>query len=216
MKTECEDVFLRLFERTPELKACRDSIELAYGLMYRSFSRGNKLLACGNGGSAADCEHIVGELMKGFRLPRPLPAEEREKLASRFPGEAAALAERLQRALPAISLVSQTSLATAFANDVAADMVFAQQVYGYGRPGDLLVAISTSGRSANVVNAAKTAMAFDIDTIGLTGENESPLSEVCSVTVRVPARDTHAVQEYHLMVYHALCAMVEAEFFGGS
>jgi phosphoheptose isomerase len=179
--------------------------------MFECFTAGHKVLTCGNGGSAADSEHIVGELMKAFRLPRPLTPKQTEALKAEFgPDEAIS---QLQQALPAISLVSQTSLITAFANDVSADMVFAQQVLGYGQTGDVLIAISTSGRSKNVVNAAKTARAFGLHVIGLTGEAESPLSAVCSVTVRVPARETAQVQEHHLKVYHALCAMIEAELF---
>ena len=161
----------RLLTTYPALAVCRKSIQAAHGLLYTTYVQGGKLLLCGNGGSAADCEHIVGELMKGYQAPRPLTAAVRAQLVAAFPNEGTYLADHLQGALPAISLVSQTALITAFANDVAADMVFAQQVYGYGRPGDTLVAISTSGNSPNVVNAVRVARALGLHTLGFTGEN---------------------------------------------
>ena len=193
---------------------CSRAVERAYELIHECYRGGHKVLVCGNGGSAADAEHIVGELMKGFRLRRPLSAEQREALRSVDPEGCQALADNMQQALPALSLVSQSSLITAFSNDVSPEMVFAQQVLGYGAPGDLLIAISTSGRSKNVVNAVKVAKAFGLTSVGLTGEAESPLSALSTVTIRVPARDTAAVQEYHLAVYHALCSMIEHELFG--
>ncbi|HUX21694.1 MAG TPA: SIS domain-containing protein [Spirochaetia bacterium] len=213
MKRVTRQILDQLIERSKELGSCRASIEEGYSLLYECFTTGHKVLTCGNGGSAADSEHIVGELMKAFRLPRPLRPEQAKLLRAEFGDDGEAAVAQLQQALPAISLVSQSSLITAFANDVSADMVFAQQVLGYGQSGDVLIAMSTSGRSKNVVNAAKTARAFGLRVIGLTGEAESPLSDVCSVAVRVPARETALVQEYHLKVYHALCAMIEAELF---
>lgn len=213
MEKRTREICDELFDRIPALEPCRESVEGAYELMRDCYARDGKVLVCGNGGSAADSEHIVGELMKGFRMKRPLSSERRGRLESSFGEEGVSIADGLQGALPAISLVSHSSLSTAFANDVAPDLVFAQQVFGYGNPGDLLIAISTSGRSSNVIKAAKTALAFDLTTIALTGEASSPLSKLCSVSVRVPARETHEVQEYHLMIYHALCAMVESEFF---
>ena len=170
-------------------------------------------MTCGNGGSAADAEHITGELMKGFKLKRLLTDEQRNALISAFPTDGAYLADHLQQAVPAISLVSQSSLSSAFINDVAPDMVFAQQVLGYGNAGDVLLGISTSGNSKNVVNACKVARAFGIGTIGMTGEHGGKLMEICDITIRVPACETFRVQEYHLPVYHALCAMIEKELF---
>lgn len=192
---------------------CAAAVERAYELIESCYRGGNKVLVCGNGGSAADSEHIVAELMKGFRLRRPLSSEQRQALQSVDPEGYGALADCLQQALPALSLVSHSALITAFSNDVSPETAFAQQVLGYGKPGDLLIAISTSGQSRNVVAAVKVAKAFGLATVALTGEAEGPLSELCTVTVRVPARDTAAVQEYHLAVYHALCSMVEHELF---
>jgi phosphoheptose isomerase len=202
-------------QRHADLRGCRESIEAALNILVDAFRSGNKVLICGNGGSAADAEHIVGELMKGFRMPRLLSGRPVRELTERFPEEGALLAGKLQGALPAISLVSQSSLCSAISNDSGAEMVFAQQVYGYGAGGDVLLALSTSGRAKNVLYAAITARAFGLKRIGLTGSNESPLSELCDVTIRVPAEDTAEVQEYHTKVYHHICAVLEAEFFGG-
>jgi D-sedoheptulose 7-phosphate isomerase len=172
------------------------------------------VLICGNGGSAADSEHIVGELMKGFKLKRPIPQTARAALARLFPEKGADLADHLQGALPAISLTGHPALSSAFANDVRADMVYAQQVYGYGRPGDMLIALSTSGNSTNILNAAKIAKAFGMAVLGMTGQGGGKLSELSDVCIRVPAEETYRVQELKLPVYHALCAMLEEEFFG--
>ena len=170
-------------------------------------------MVCGNGGSAADAEHIVGELMKGFKLKRPLSAEQRLLLKSAFPDDGDFFADNLQQAIPAISLVSQTSVSTAFANDINPEMVFAQLVMGYGKPDDTIIGLSTSGNSQNVVNACKVAKASGIKTIGFTGESESLLSKVCDVTIRVPAKEVYRIQELHVPVYHTLCAMLETEMF---
>jgi D-sedoheptulose 7-phosphate isomerase len=178
--------------------------------MYR---HGGKLLICGNGGSAADSEHIVGELMKGYLSKRPLPDPVRQRFSAVFPDDGAYLADHLQGALPAISLVSQSSLLTAFANDVAADLIFAQQVYGYGRPGDVLLAISTSGNAANVVRAIQVARVQGLKSIGLTGRDGGALKTLCDLAIRVPADTTPTIQEYHIAVYHTLCALLEEEFF---
>ena len=213
MKDSTSGLLEATLTNAPPLERCRSSIHRAFELIRDTYSSGGKVLVCGNGGSAADSEHIVGELMKAFRLPRPLLPEQVEALRSEFPEGFREAAANLQRALPAISLVSQSSLITAFANDVSADFVFAQQVLGYGAPGDLLIAISTSGNSTNVVNAAKTARAFGLSSIGLTGESGGTLGGLCTTTIRVPAVETADVQEYHLKVYHALCAMVESELF---
>lgn len=213
MKETTKQLLTTMRNRAPELEACEEAIAAAYGLMYDCFAADHKVLTCGNGGSAADAEHIVGELMKGFRLRRPVTSVQRETLKRALPDDHESFARLLQRALPAISLVSQSSLITAFSNDVSAEMVYAQQVFGYGAAGDLLIAISTSGSSKNVVNAVKAASAFGLLSIGLTGEAQGPLSDLCTVTVRAPARETAAIQEYHLMIYHTLCSMIENELF---
>ena len=170
-------------------------------------------MTCGNGGSAADAEHIAGELMKSFKRQRPITGEQRAALSAAFPDGGAYLARHLQQGIPCISLVSQVSLMTAFANDVAADMAFAQQVFVYGCPGDVLIGLSTSGNATNVVNACATAKASGVKTIGITGEHGGKLRGICDVTIAVPARETYRVQEYHLPVYHALCAMMEGSIF---
>ena len=202
-----------LFSNYPSLKVCEESIVTAFQLLSDCYRTGGLIMVCGNGGSAADAEHIVGELMKGFKRQRPLSAEQRLLLQSAFPDDAAYLSDNLQQAIPAISLVSQTSVSTAFINDVAAEMVFAQLVMGYGKPGDALIGLSTTGNSSNAVNACKVAKALGIRTIGFTGERESLLSEICDVTIRVPAQEVYRVQELHQPIYHTLCAMLEADAF---
>ncbi|TMV48986.1 SIS domain-containing protein [Paenibacillus mesophilus] len=199
----------------PELSACRGDIERAFHAMKDCYAEGGKILLAGNGGSASDCEHIVGELMKGFMSKRPIPAQMREKLNQFGEADGVYMADRLQGALPAISLVSHTSIATAYANDVAADMVFAQQVYGYGKQGDVLVGLSTSGNSRNVVRAMQVARALGMGTIGLTGRDGGEMKRFCDVTIRVPYESTPDIQERHLPIYHTLCIMLERHFFGG-
>ena len=193
-----------LFERYPQLNTCAEDIENVLSLMIDTYNKGGKILVCGNGGSAADADHIVGELMKGFKLPRKVTDE-------KIPQE---LREKLQGALPAISLCAHTSLMTATINDNDADMIFAQQVYGYANENDLLIAISTSGNSKNVMNAVKVAKALDVKAIALTGETGGVLKEMADVTICAPSNETYKIQEYHLPVYHYLCAKVEEEFLG--
>jgi D-sedoheptulose 7-phosphate isomerase len=202
-----------LIAKYPDLAVCRAEIQAAGELLLACFRGGGKLLVAGNGGSAADSEHIVGELMKGYLRQRPVPLEVRQRLAAAWPGRGDYLADHLQGALPAISLVSQTALMTAFANDVAPDMLFAQQVYGYGRPGDALLAISTSGNASNILHAVQVARALGLRCLGLTGRSGGALKALCDLTVCVPAEGATAVQERHLPIYHALCAFLEAEFF---
>ena len=204
----------RLIERYPDIAVCVDMIEAAYAIVEAAFQQRQKLLICGNGGSTADSEHIVGELMKGFRLHRPLPAVMQERLRTVWPQEGAYIGEHLQGALPAISLASHTAFATAYANDVAADLVFAQQVYGYGEAGDVLLCISTSGRSTNVCHAARVAHALGLQTIGLTGSDGGLLATLCDVAICVPRSTVEDIQEMHLPVYHTLCLMLEEHFFG--
>jgi D-sedoheptulose 7-phosphate isomerase len=197
----------------PDLAACVPQLQQAFELLRDCYRRGGKVLICGNGGSAADSEHIVGELMKGYFSKRPVPQAVRAKLCAAFPGEGEYLADHLQGALPAISLVSQTSLITAFANDVAADLIFAQQVYGYGVEGDVLIGISTSGASKNVVYALQVGRALGLRTLGLAGRSGGKLKALCDVTICAPAEITPEVQQRHIAVYHVLCAMLEEEFF---
>ncbi|WP_077328973.1 D-sedoheptulose-7-phosphate isomerase [Virgibacillus siamensis] len=203
----------KLVEKHPELSSCIREIEQAFQLLVSSYRNHGKLLLCGNGGSAADCEHIVGELMKGFTLERPVDLEFRQKLKAVDPSEGDFLADHLQQALPAISLVSQSALITATANDVAAEMVYAQQVYGYGERQDILIGLSTSGNSVNVINACNVAKALGMKTIGFTGKNGGKMSEICDISINVPWSKTLDIQERHLPIYHTLCIMLEKEFF---
>jgi phosphoheptose isomerase len=203
----------KLVSKYPELADCIPDIERAFELLTECYQQGGKLLLCGNGGSAADCEHIVGELMKGFTLQRPVDSRFKQQLIDVDPSEGSYLAEQLQQALPAISLVSHSALMTAFANDVAADMVFAQQVYGYGQHGDVVIGLSTSGNSSNIVKALKVAKAMGLNTIGFTGQGGGTMKELCDVSICVPWQETLDIQERHLPIYHALCIMLEKEFF---
>ena len=196
-----------LFTRYPALAACRDDVLAAFGVLVDAFRSGGKVLACGNGGSAADAEHICGELLKSFVRRRPVP----QSVAARLRPEIAA---KLEGSLPAVSLVSMSGIITAFANDVAWETAFAQQALGLARREDVLIALSTSGNSADCVDAAEVMKAVGGRSIALTGASESRLSEVCDVTIRVPETETFKVQELHLPVYHALCAAVEDEMFG--
>ena len=199
--------------RYPDLLGCVQDIQNAVDILVTSFRQGGKLLVCGNGGSAADSEHIVGELMKGFRSLRPLPEGRRAPLRTAFPHEGEYLANHLQGALPTLALDSQSALMTALANDVAADMVFAQQVYGYGVPGDVVLGISTSGTSQNVIRALQVAQSFDLHTIGLTGADGGLFKNICDVVICVPWYTVSEVQEHHLPIYHVICAWLEEIFF---
>lgn len=192
-----------LLERYPALKCCKDDISAALELMINTYKNGGKVLVCGNGGSAADSEHIVGELMKGFLLKRPVTDE-------RIPEH---LRYRLQGSLPAISLPSQAAILSAFINDVDPETMYAQLVLGYANENDLVIGLSTSGNSKNVVAAVEVANAKGAKTIAMTGERDSKLSEISTVTIKVPSCETYKIQEYHLPVYHYLCAGTEAAFF---
>ncbi|MBP3795804.1 MAG: SIS domain-containing protein [Bacteroidales bacterium] len=203
-----------LTDRYPVLLPCREDIAACAERIGDTFARGGKLLIAGNGGSAADAEHIVGELMKSFVLPRPLDAVLTERMRAIDPQRGDVLAKNLQQGLPAIALDGHPALSTAFQNDCQPQLVFAQQVMGYGREGDALLAISTSGNSENVLYAAIAAKAKGMAVIGLTGARESRLSALADICIRVPATETYQVQELHLPVYHALCMMWEKRFFG--
>lgn len=204
-----------LIERYPKLAVCKEDIRKAYELLETAYSNGRKLLICGNGGSASDSEHIVGELMKEFKLKRKVYSDQATALKAIDPELGQVLADNLQGALPAICLTGHSSLTTAFMNDANADLVFAQQVNGYGKPGDVFLGISTSGNSKNVLYAAVNAKAKGLKVIGLTGAKESKLMKYADVCIRVPETETYKIQEYHLPVYHCLCLMLEEKFFGG-
>ncbi|MBQ2956784.1 MAG: SIS domain-containing protein [Clostridia bacterium] len=208
MKASVVAIFDELVARYPALAVCRADIEKAAQIMIESFRSGKKLLTCGNGGSASDAEHIVGELMKAFVLPRKLDKELCDKLNDPY------LSDNLQGALPAVSMIGESALSTAYANDCAPDLAFAQQVLGLGREGDVLLGISTSGNSKNVVYAGKVAAVQGMKVIMLTGEAGGKCAELADAAIRVPEKETFKVQEYHLPVYHALCLAIEEEFFG--
>lgn len=208
MKNKSVKFLIELVNRYNELDSIFPNILDATEELYKTFKNGNKLLCCGNGGSAADCEHLVGELMKGFVLPRCISTELKEKI------DDDTLSNSLQYGLPAISLVSQVGLSTAFINDQLPTAVFAQQVLGYGKEGDVLLCISTSGNSLNCVYAAKVAKALGLKVISLTGKKESKLSQLSDTTIKAPAVETFKIQEYHLPIYHAICLALENEFYG--
>ena len=203
-----------LMERYPQLETCKDDIIKAYEILEECYKGDHKLLIAGNGGSAADSEHIAGELMKRFETPRPVPAEFSKKLKEIDPKRGEGLAKNLERGLMAIPLVAHEALTTAYINDVDGLGVFAQQLYGFGRPGDVFLGISTSGNSKNVMSATVVARALGIKVIGLTGQTGGELASVADVAIRVPESRTYKIQELHLPVYHALCLMLEDRFFG--
>jgi len=198
--------------RYPCLNVCRNDIEKAVEIIIACYERKGKLLICGNGGSCADSEHIVGELMKGFLKKRPLPEKQRKEMVNNFP-ETADLLNKLQGGLAAISLPSFNGLNSAFCNDVDPELVYAQSLLALARPEDVFLGLSTSGNSKNVVNAAMIARGLGIKVITMTGESGGKLKELSDVCIRVPATDTYQVQELHLPVYHAICATVEDHFF---
>lgn len=203
-----------LMERYPILEECRQSIINAYLVMEECYEHDGKLLIAGNGGSAADSEHIAGELMKRFKTPRPVTAEMAEKLKEIDPVRGEDLAKNLERGLMAIPLVAHEALSTAYINDVDGLGVFAQQLFGFGRSGDVFLGISTSGNSKNVMSATVVARALGIKVIGLTGAKGGELADVADVVVKVPQTETYMIQELHLPVYHCWCLMLEDKFFG--
>lgn len=204
-----------LIERYPKLEVCKEDISKSYELLEIAYQQGRKLLVCGNGGSASDSEHIVGELMKEFKLKRKVYSDHAAMLKAIDSELGQVLAEHLQGALPAISLTGHSSLQTAYMNDAVPELVFAQQVNGYGKPGDVFLGISTSGNSKNVLYAAVNAKAKGLKVIGLTGAKENKLMKYADVCIRVPETETYKIQELHLPVYHCLCLMLEDHFFGG-
>ncbi len=202
-----------LVERYPSLDFVKDDIVAAYLLMEEAYENGGKLLVAGNGGSAADAEHIVGELMKGFKLSRKLEAGFAEQLVAENVELGGILAENLQGALPAIALDGHPALSTAYMNDCEPLLCFAQQINGYGKPGDVFLGISTSGNSKNMLFAATTAHAKGMKVIGLTGAKDSRLMDMSDVCIKAPQTETYMIQELHLPIYHCLCLMLEDKFF---
>lgn len=203
-----------LIRRYPQLGDISDKINEAAERLIRCYQNGNKVLICGNGGSSSDSDHIAGELLKGFEQKRTLSDSMRNRLLSVSGDRGPFLAEKLQTGLPAISLSAHTGLVTAVANDTDATLIYAQQVVGYGNPGDVLIGISTSGNAQNVLDAAITARANGMTVIGMTGETGGKLKSFCDILINVPEKRTSYVQELHLPVYHSLCLMIEHHFFG--
>ena len=202
-----------LIMRYPVLGIVRDDVNKAYSILEACYENGGKLLIAGNGGSAADAEHIVGELMKGFVKRRPLPKELKRALIDTDPIRGSELSEKLQQGLPAIALTNHAALSSAFANDVDGMLSYAQQVNGYGKEGDVFLGISTSGNSENVMYAAVTAKAKGMKVIGLTGRDGGKLAKLADVAIVVPEQETYKIQELHLPIYHALCLMLEDHFY---
>ena len=204
-----------LIKRYPDLKGLEDVILNAYKLLEKAYEVGNKLLVCGNGGSASDSEHIVGELMKGFKNPRILNDKLKKKLEEVDEEVGKKLSTKLQQPLEAIALTGEIALNTALINDVenGGEYCFANQVLGYGKKGDALIAISTSGNSKNVYNACVVAKALGLKIIGLTGKDGGKLKNIADVCIIAPSNETYMIQEYHLPIYHTLCLMLEEHFF---
>jgi phosphoheptose isomerase len=209
-----DSILDNLIKRYPLLGPLKDTIGRAAGMIIHCYTGGGKLLVCGNGGSSTDSDHIVGELMKSFEIKRAVRKDIEEKLFEVSGERGKYLAQKLESGLPAISLSSQTALTTSICNDIDADLVFAQQVLGYGSDKDALIAISTSGNSQNVVDACITAKAMNMMVIGLTGIGGGKMKEFCSILLNVPEKRTAYVQELHLPVLHALCLIIENHFYG--
>jgi D-sedoheptulose 7-phosphate isomerase len=203
-----------LIKRYPILSVTKKDIINAYLILEECFENDGKLLVAGNGGSAADSEHIAGELMKRFKIPRPVRQDYAKELIKIDPDRGSGLAKNLECSLMAIPLVAHEALTTAYINDVDGLGVFAQQLFGFGRKGDVFLGISTSGNSQNIMNATVVARASGIKVIGLTGENGGELAEVSDVVIKVPETETYMIQELHLPIYHCLCLMLEDKFFG--
>jgi D-sedoheptulose 7-phosphate isomerase len=203
-----------LISRHPELSELRENIIRAAGMIIKTFTAGGKLLICGNGGSSSDSDHLVGELMKSFEIKRPLDISFKERLAEISDTRGKYLGEKLEHGLPAISLSAHTALTTALCNDIDPDLVFAQQVIGYGTEKDMIIGISTSGNSRNVIDACITARAMNMTVIGITGKTGGKLKEYCDILINVPGDSTASAQELQLPVYHTICRIVEDHFYG--
>jgi phosphoheptose isomerase len=202
-----------LVERYPDLASCRDEIAAVAALLSTTLAANRFLFVCGNGGSACDAEHIVGELLKKFTVPRPLPAAVREALLAQDVATGEYLVRHLEQGLRAIALTGHLGLSTAMANDVAAELVFAQQVLAWGSPGDVLLGLSTSGNAANVCHAMRVARAKGLTVVGLTGLTGGRMLSLCDLAIRAPATETARIQEFHLPIYHVLCRLVEQACF---
>ncbi|WP_455534883.1 D-sedoheptulose-7-phosphate isomerase [Roseburia inulinivorans] len=214
MMEKCiEEIEKQLIERYPLLAAVEVQINDAYEAMYECFASGHKLLIAGNGGSAADADHIVGELMKGFIKKRPLSEELKKSLQNLDHIQGAELSRQLQQGLPAIALHNHQALNTAVLNDIDGTVMYAQQVCGYGQSGDIFLGISTSGNSVDVYNAALIAKAKKMKVIGLLGKDGGKIKDISDVSIVVPEMETYKIQELHLPIYHALCLMLEKKFF---
>ena len=210
VKNELEE----LIARYPQLDVCKKDIEKAYLLLQKTYDHNGKLLIAGNGGSAADSEHIAGELMKRFKITRPINKQLANRLMAIDPERGERLVQNLEMPLRAVPLTSHIAITTAYMNDADATGVFAQQMLGFGDEGDVFLAISTSGNSENIISACVVAKALGIKIIGLTGQNESKLSKVSDIWIKVPETETYKIQELHLPVYHALCLMLESNYYG--
>jgi phosphoheptose isomerase len=208
-----EDILNEMISRYPALESCKNDIREACEAVINCYSNQGKILLCGNGGSCADADHIVGELMKSFERKRPIDKHLEGRLKAVSAERGTFIAERLQNALPAISLNAHSALNSAISNDMDASMVFAQQVAGYGENGDILIAISTSGNSQNIVDSTITARAKGLTVIGLTGQNGGKMKPYCDITICVPSDSTPEIQEFHQPIYHTICRIVENTFF---
>lgn len=213
LKASTLEILNQFVRRYPELSPMQTALEQSVEQMKQTYECHGKILVCGNGGSASDSLHIVGELMKSFSIPRPLPDTLQNKLKADHPEFASLYTANLQSCIPAISLVNEVSLMTAYGNDQDSQLVFAQQVLGYGAPGDILFAISTSGNSANVLHAARVAKSMGLKIVALTGESGGQLKAYADILLAVPSAVTHQIQELHLPVYHLLCLAIEHELF---
>ena len=213
MKQVTEQYMRSFFERRPDLKNLQPQVLETIVTLVKAFQNGNKLLLCGNGGSCADCEHIAGELLKGFLLKRPVKQELIDELTQRYGERGREISEKLQQGLPAISLGTHSAAISAFANDVDASLVYAQQVLAYGREGDVLVGISTSGNAENVSAAMMVAKTMCLHTIALTGRDGGKVAQLADISLIMPQQETYRIQEDHLAIYHLLCAAVEYELF---
>lgn len=208
-----QEIINEMIGRYPALESCKEDIENACSAVIDCYSNNGLLLLCGNGGSCADADHIVGELMKSFEKRRPVEKDLEEGLISVSNTRGATIAQQLQHALPAISLNAHNALISAISNDVDPSLVYAQQIAGYGRKGDVLIAISTSGNSQNIVDAVITAKAKGLTVIGLTGQSGGEMKQYCDIPICVPSVNTAEVQEFHLPIYHTICKTVENRFF---
>ncbi len=213
MKERTRDFINAFFERHNDLLPLKEQILEACETLITAFEGGNKLLLCGNGGSCADCDHIAGEFLKGFLLKRPADAQFKSVMAEKYGEVGAEIAGKLQQGLPTISLITHSAAISAFENDVDPELIYAQQVLAYGKPGDVLIGISTSGGAKNVSAAVMTANSLGVHTIGLTGKTGGILAELADLALIMPKNETYRIQEDHLAVYHLLCAVVEYEMF---